>query len=196
MKESQDLSHERLSQLNENDYALSDELVSRVMSPALVIYADKVEHNVQAMLNYIVYGVMVDAGVRYFKCSTVREARCLLTVLAGRAVTDADLLIAYPLQGPSLTAAGELATAYQDTRISVLSEDPLHVIQVPKNLSIFIDINPEMNRTGIPLNDYESIHAVAKAAGDRFRGLHFYDGHIHDDTATDRQTGSHALSGY
>lgn len=213
MKESQDLSHERLSQLNENDYALSDELVSRVMTPALVIYADKVEHNVQAMLDYMggdasrwrphlkttkspyVYGVMVDAGVRYFKCSTVREARCLLTVLAGRAVTDADLLIAYPLQGPSLTAAGELATAYPDTRISVLSEDPLHVIQVPKNLSIFIDINPEMNRTGIPLNDYESIHAVAKAAGDRFRGLHFYDGHIHDDNATDRQTASHALYG-
>ena len=213
MQAFQDLSSERLSKLDAADYALSDELVSRIMTPALIIYADKVEHNVQAMLAYMggdasrwrphlkttkspyVYGVMVDAGVRYFKCSTVREARCLLTVLAGRAVTDADLLIAYPLQGPSLAVAGELATAYPNTNISVLSEDPLHVAQIPKNLSIFIDINPEMNRTGIPLNNYESIRAVANAAGNRFRGLHFYDGHIHDDNAAKRQAASHSLYG-
>lgn len=211
MKASQDLSGERLSKLNQTDYALSDDLVSRVMTPALIIYADKVEHNVRAMLAYMggdasrwrphlkttkspyVYGVMVDAGVRYFKCSTVREARCLLKVLAGRAVKNADLLIAYPLQGPSLAVVGELADEFPATRLSVLSEDPAHVAQIPKNLGVFIDINPEMNRTGIPLNDYESIHAVAKVSGDRFRGLHFYDGHIHDDNAAERQSASHAL---
>ena len=207
----QDLSNERLSTLNEADYALSDELLSRVMTPALIIYADKVEHNVQAMLAYMggdasrwrphlkttkspyVYGVLLDAGVRYFKCATVREARCLLTVLAERDVTDADLLIAYPLQGPSLTVAGDLAAEFPATRLSVLSEDPLHVPQVPENLGIFVDINPEMNRTGIPLKDYQSIGAVAKAAGERFRGLHFYDGHIHDDNAAERRAASHAL---
>ena len=92
MQRSRDLSHERLSKLDLADYVLSDELVSRIMSPALIIYADKVEHNIQAMLAYMggdasrwrphlkttkspyVYGVMVDAGVRYFKCSTVRPA--------------------------------------------------------------------------------------------------------------------------
>jgi D-serine deaminase-like pyridoxal phosphate-dependent protein len=136
---------------------------------------------------------MIDAGVRYFKCATVREARCLLTVLEEREVTGADLLIAYPLQGPSLTVAGDLAAEFPATHLAVLSEDPLHVPQVPQNLGIFVDINPEMNRTGIPLTDYQSISAVAEAAGERFRGLHFYDGHIHDDNAAERCTASHAL---
>lgn len=207
----QDLSGERLSILNEADYALPADLVSQVMTPALIIYADKVEHNVQAMLTYMggdasrwrphlkttkspyVYGVLVDAGVRYFKCATVREARCLLAVLDERGVSDADLLIAYPLQGPSLAVAGDLAAAFPATRLSVLSEDPLHVPQIPNNLGVFVDVNPEMNRTGIPLANYQSINAVAKAAGERFRGLHFYDGHIHDDIAAERRAAAHAL---
>jgi D-serine deaminase-like pyridoxal phosphate-dependent protein len=211
MQTPQDLSGERLSTLNEADYALSDELVSRVMTPALIIYADKVEHNIQAMLDYMggdasrwrphlkttkspyVYGMLIDAGVRNFKCATVREARCVLDVIAERGVTDADVLIAYPLQVPALTAAGDLAIEFPETRLSVLSEDPLHIPQIPQNLGIFIDINPEMNRTGIPLNDYQSISEVAKAAGERFRGLHFYDGHIHDDNAEQRRDASHAL---
>ena len=211
MQTPQDLSGERLSTLNEADYALSDELVSRVMTPALIIYADKVEHNIQAMLDYMggdasrwrphlkttkspyVYGMLIDAGVRNFKCATVREARCVLDVIAERGVSDADVLIAYPLQGPALKVAGELAVEFPKTRLSVLSEDPLHVPQIPQNLGIFIDINPEMNRTGIPLNDYQSIREVAKAAGERLRGLHFYDGHIHDDNAEERRAASHAL---
>ena len=211
MQAFQDLSGERLSKLNEADYALPEELVSRIMTPALIIYADKVEHNVKAMLDYMegdtarwrphlkttkspyVYGVLIEAGVRHFKCATVREARCLLKVLAQHDVTNADLLIAYPLQGPALDVAATLATAFPETRLSVLSEDPLHVLQVPQNLSIFVDINPEMNRTGIPLTDYQSIKAVAQEAGDRFRGLHFYDGHIHDDSAEGRRKASHLL---
>lgn len=211
MQTLQDLSAERLSTLRKTDYALSDELVARVMTPALVIYADKVNHNVQAMLAYVggdatrwrphlkttkspyVYGVLVDAGVRHFKCATVREARCILDVLTGRGVTGADLLIAYPLQGPALTVAGDLAATFPATRLSVLSEDPLHVSQVPQNLGIFVDINPGMNRTGVPLAEYQNISAVAKAAGERFRGLHFYDGHVHDDSAAERRAVTHAL---
>ena len=206
-----DLGNERLCTLNAADYALSDELLSRLMTPALIIYAEKVEHNVQAMLAYMggdasrwrphlkttkspyVYGVLVDAGVRHFKCATSREARCLLTVLTERGVADADLLIAYPLQGPSLTVAGDLASEFPSTRLSVLSEDPLHVSEVPENLGIFVDINPGMNRTGVPLEDYESINAVAEAAGERFRGLHFYDGHIHANNAAERRAASQAL---
>lgn len=208
---SKDLSEERLSTLDAADYALPDELLSRIMTPALVIYADKVEHNIQAMLSYMggnasrwrphlkttkspyVYGLLIDAGVRHFKCATVREAGCLLDVLAKRGISDADLLIAYPLQGPALSVAGELAETFPSTHISVLSEDPEHIAQIPHTLGIFVDVNPQMNRTGIPLTDYQSIHTVAQAAGKRFRGLHFYDGHIHDEAAAQRREASHAL---
>ena len=207
----EDLSHERLSNLNEADYALSDALVGRIMTPALIVYADKVDHNVQAMLTYMggdasrwrphlkttkspyVYGVLVDAGVRHFKCATVREARCMLSVLSERDVTNADLLIAYPLQGPSLAVAGDLANEFPQTKLSVLSEDVAHAEGVPRNLGIFVDINPGMNRTGVPLAKYRHISEVAKAGGERFCGLHFYDGHIHDDTADARRVITHAL---
>lgn len=211
MQAVKDLSGERLTRLAVGDYALPDDLIARVMTPALVIYADKVECNIQAMLAYMggdtarwrphlkttkspyVYGLLVDAGLRHFKCATLREARCLLAVLAERGVMDADLLIAYPLQWPALTVAGELALEFPATRLSVLSEDVVHAQEMPQHLGIFVDINPGMNRTGIPSDKTAQIIAVAQAAGERFRGLHFYDGHVHNTEATTRRAVSHAL---
>lgn len=206
-----DLSDDRLNQLLPADYQLPEALIARLLTPALIIYADKVRHNVQSMLAYMdgdpsrwrphlkttkspyVYGVLVDAGVRHFKCATVREARCLLRVLAERDVKDADLLIAYPLQGPALAVAGSLAEEFPHTRVAVLSEDPWHVTRIPTPLGVFVDINPGMNRTGVQLADHAGVAAVASAAGERFRGLHFYDGHVHADNAGARREVAHAL---
>jgi len=45
-----------------------------------------------------------------------------------------------------------------------------------------------MDRTGIPARDAERVLAVARAAGDRLRGLHWYDGHQHDADLAARRT--------
>jgi len=37
-----------------------------------------------------------------------------------------------------------------------------------------------MNRTGVPMEDVGAIQAIAQRAGERFFGLHFYDGHVRD----------------
>jgi D-serine deaminase-like pyridoxal phosphate-dependent protein len=44
-----------------------------------------------------------------------------------------------------------------------------------------------MNRTGVPIENEPSILEVARAAGERFRGVHFYDGHIHGEDAVERR---------
>jgi D-serine deaminase-like pyridoxal phosphate-dependent protein len=47
-------------------------------------------------------------------------------------------------------------------------------------VGLFIDVNPGMDRTGMPLYRPDDVLAVAQAiggAGLRFAGLHYYDGH-------------------
>lgn len=210
MSESDTLRTERLARLSVHDYALPDDLTRRLSSPSLVIYEEKVARNVQTILGHVngdasrwrphlkttktgvVYSMLVAAGIRHFKCATVREASLLLGVIDAAGVTDADLLIAYPLQGPSLLAAGRLVDAHPATRISILSEDPAHVSNVSAALGIFVDVNAGMHRTGIPVDQHARIVSVARAAGERFRGVHAYDGHIHDATADERRRHAHA----
>lgn len=201
----------RLAGIDVDDYALAPDVLARLMSPALVVYMDKVRDNVARMLRYMdgdatrwrphlkttkipqVYALLVEAGLRNFKCATLREARCMLEVLRTAGVQGADLLIAYPLQGPSLPGAARLAAEFAETRLSVLSEDAQHAAAVPAALGVFVDVNPGMNRTGIPLAEAETIAAVARAAGPRWRGVHAYDGHIHDADAAGRRHSAHGV---
>ena len=205
------ISAPRLAELSVADYRLDEETLARVFSPALVVYEEKVRRNVARMIDYMdgdpsrwrphlkttkipeVYAMLVDAGVRSFKCATVREAECMLGVLAEREVVGADLLIAYPMQGPAIRRASALAGQFADTAVSILSEDPSHASGIPAELGIFVDVNPGMNRTGIPLAEPERIIATARAAGSRFRGIHFYDGHIHDERAAERRVAVHGI---
>lgn len=201
----------RLSRLRAGDYALDSDALARILSPALVVYQDKVERNVARVLEYMggdplrwrphlkttkipeVYALLVDAGLRSFKCATVREAECMLRVLAERGVEDADLLIAYPLQGPALQRAAQLASLYPDTALSVLSEDPVHATGIAPALGVYVDVNPGMNRTGIPMTQAQRIQAVVRAAGQQHRGVHFYDGHIHQESAAARRRAAHDI---
>lgn len=201
----------RLARLAIDDYMLDPALMDRLMTPALVVYENKVQANVARMLEYAggdpgrwrvhlkttkipeVYAMLVAAGLRAFKCATVREAQCMLEVLEQAPVTNADLLIAYPMQGPSLRRAASLAARFSNTRISVLSEDAEHARAVADVLGVFVDVNPGMHRTGIGMDEVARILEVARAAGSRFRGVHFYDGHIHDATSQQRRDAAHAL---
>ena len=187
------------------DYALPASITKRLFSPALVVFLDHVRANVQQMLEYlggeptrwrphvkttktpVIWRELVNAGVRHFKCATPREAEWLVKLLLEMAVEGADVLVAYPLLSPNIDKIERLAKAHPGVRLSVLSEAPAHATSVPADLGVFIDINPHMNRTGIPMADRAGIEAVARAAGSRFRGLHFYDGHVRDDEAAVRQ---------
>lgn len=190
------------AQLDDAPYQLSDELIAALQTPALVVYMDRVRENVQRILAIVggadrwrphlkttkipdVWTELLRAGVRHFKCATTREAALMLDVAAafGERV---DLLVAYPHRGPSLRRLGELA-ADTPSDVSVLCEDAALIADVPGSLGVFVDLNPGMNRTGVPLGDLKEVAAIARGAGERFRGLHFYDGHVHQQDLEQRR---------
>lgn len=202
----------RFHSLDPADYRLPDGTLETLLSPALVIYLDKVRDNLQRLIACAggnrdrlrphlktsklprVWARLVAAGLRNFKCATVREAACMLAVLDREASGEAaDLLVAYPHVAPALTRLGELASRHPDTRLSVLAEDPDLVPHIPPRLGIFIDLNPGMNRTGVPMADTDTIARIAERAGPRFRGLHHYEGHIDRGTPSERRSRCFAL---
>ena len=196
----------RFKYLEVDDYELPADLGDRVISPALGVYLDKVRENLRRVIAHAsgradrwrphvkttkipeVFMEMARAGVRHFKCATTREAQHLLHVVDHEGIRGADLLLAYPLVGPSLRRLAHLARTHANSRVSVLCEDPAAVASIPPELSIFVDVNSGMNRTGVPIEDESSILEIARVAGERFRGIHFYDGHIHGDDAVDRRS--------
>jgi D-serine deaminase-like pyridoxal phosphate-dependent protein len=181
--------------LDARTYALAPELVERLLTPALVVYLDRVRANARRVIELTggadrwrphvktsklpaVQAELVRAGVRCFKCATTREALELVRVLRSEAVRDADVLVAYPLVGPGLARLGELAERFPEAAVSVLCEDAESVRHVPAPVSVFADLDVGMRRTGLDASRTDELVALARRAGERFRGVHAYEGHV------------------
>lgn len=196
---------------------LPTELQERTLSPALVVCLETVRHNITTVLSMVggdadrwrphlkttklppVWRELLLAGVRQVKCATLREASLFLATArefhdGGDAdASPIDILLAYPLVGPALARLGELARRNPWARVSVLVECEEAVAEVPEGVGLFVDVNPGMDRTGIPAHQIESILRTAEIAAGRFRGLHFYDGHLHDRALPERHAAAAPL---
>lgn len=168
-------------------------------SPALVIYPERVRKNIGILISTIddvkrlrphikthksseVTKMMLQAGITKFKCATIAEAEMLATSGAP------DVLLAYQPVGPKARRLAELASKFPGTKFSCLvdnTETARHIAAVfektSASLSVYIDLNVGMNRTGIisehAMKLYEecfSLHGI------KIEGLHAYDGHIRD----------------
>ena len=174
-------------------------------SPALVIDLAAVRHNIQQVRAWLPEGdlarwrphvktlkvaapqaELIRAGVRHFKCATTREAAVLLNVAAAEG-EPIDLLVAYPHVQPALGHLADLARRHPEARLSVLCEHPDHLLAVPDELGVFIDVNLGMDRTGVAPEALDLIIPIARAAGERYRGLHGYEGHVHAGPASARR---------
>lgn len=202
----------RLARLDPADYALDEAIAERLFSPALVVHLDRVRENLRRVLAHMqgdaarwrphlkttklpeVWRELLRAGVRSFKCATTREARVFAELAAAERVAGVDLLVAYPLVGPALGELGRIAEDRRGVAFSVLCEDALAVDEVPARVGVFADLDPGMHRTGVALSQREGVLDLARAAGPRFRGLHFYDGHRHEADLAER--GRLAFAGY
>lgn len=180
--------------LDAGAYVLDPALDERLPTPALVVFMDLVRANVARVIELCggqpdrwrphlkttktpaVWAELFAAGVRQFKCATPLEAELLLET-AAELGERADLLVAFPHVGPNLERLGRLAERFGDQALSVLVETPEAAQRAPAALGLAVDLNPGMDRTGIPLDDVERFWATCNAAGDRLRALHFYDGH-------------------
>ncbi|HLU40246.1 MAG TPA: alanine racemase [Planctomycetota bacterium] len=172
-------------------------------TPCLLVDLAAVRANVAAMLRMLdgdvarwrphvktckvpeVLDVLLAAGVTHFKCATTREA----AVLLGRQSAGIDLLVAMAHRGANLARVATLAEAFPGHRVALLTESPEHAAEVraaSARLGLFVDLDPDWGRSGIPLDDHERIAATVRAAGDALRGLHCYEGHLRADAATRR----------
>lgn len=182
--------------------------LDEVLTPALVVYPEIVASNIARTLHLLggdanrwrahiktaklayTLGMLVERGVRNFKCATTLE---LLTACRNGA---ADVLLAYPVVGANAQRVLEIADQFPGVRVSVLAENEEQVRQWRQSaLGIFLDINPGMNRTGIEQTDVSRLVNLAgavKQVGLEFRGLHYYDGQYGATAEPERTAATHA----
>jgi D-serine deaminase-like pyridoxal phosphate-dependent protein len=190
---------------NTSWYTIVD--TEKLNTPALVIYPQRVKHNIDLIISTIKdverlrphvktckaaepVLMMLEAGITKFKCATVAEAEMLGSVKAP------DVLLAYPIVGASVQRFLELIKTFPETLFSCLvdhqtSAQLLNDAASAQNLSVlvYIDLNVGMNRTGTsPAKATNLYEFCALKEALTPAGLHAYDGHIHEaDFETRRQ---------
>ena len=173
--------------------------IQQLDSPALVVFPDIVKRNINQLVSSIddvsrlrphikthkcteVVKLLQSVGIQKFKCATIAEAELL-----GMSFAE-DVLLAYQPNEAKLLRLISLIKQYPKTHFSCLIDsistgEMMNRIAQNSNLklSIYIDLNVGMNRTGIlPENALELFLALQKMPFLQVQGLHAYDGHIHD----------------
>lgn len=184
---------EREIQLGDAEaYRLRNE--HRLFTPALLVYPDIVAANIAATIRLFggdanrwrahvksaklpsVMRQLVDAGVDHLKCATALELRTACEAGAR------DALLAYPAVGRAIERVRSVAREHPAVSVSALVECEEAVERWRgTGVGLFVDVNPGMDRTGIPDTAVDRVLATVTAvirAGLEFRGVHYYDGHI------------------
>lgn len=172
--------------------------VEEIDTPALIVFREIVEKNIRETLKQIddvsrlrphvkthkspdVTRLLMKQGVSKFKCATIAEAEMLGECGAK------DVLLAYQPAGPKIDRFLNLMEKFPQTSFSCLVDQLVTAAEIAEEavkremiVSVFVDINSGMNRTGI-LPDktaLELVRTIVGIPGLRFEGLHVYDGHI------------------
>jgi len=185
-------------------YRISD--VDLLDTPVLVVYPDRVKENIRLAVEMVgdaaflrphvkthkspeTTRLMLEAGIRHFKCATIAEAEML--ALAGAP----DVLLAYQPIGPKVSRLASLIRKYGGTKFACLIDNlaaaaAMATVYADAGLTVpvWIDLNVGMDRTGIsPGPDALQLYKESqKLKGIVVAGLHAYDGHIRDSNLAER----------
>jgi D-serine deaminase-like pyridoxal phosphate-dependent protein len=176
------------------------ENIDELDTPALVVYPDRVRQNIVRAVGMVgdaarlrphvkthkspaVTRLMLDAGIRRFKCATIAEAEMLAAAGAP------DILLAYQPVGPKVGRLVQLIRQYPASTFSCLIDHPDAAAAMSKVFGaaglvvpVYLDLNVGMDRTGIaPGPEALALYQTAVGLeGINPIGLHVYDGHIRD----------------
>ena len=179
-------------------YEIKD--AENVVSPALLIYPERIDKNIQTMIGIAegteflrphikthkmaeIIKMQMHHGIHMFKCATLTEAELLAQCGAE------DILLALQPVGPNIKRFFDLMEKYPNSKFSTLVDNEASIqafaqIAASKNkkVALWLDINNGMDRTGIvPGNRaIELYQAIDKNPNLIAKGLHVYDGHIHE----------------
>ena len=174
--------------------------IEKIDSPTLIVYASRAKENIDSLIKMVggnvdqlrphvktnkiaeVCQMMMDEGIRNYKCATIAEAEMLGLLKAH------NVLIAHQLMGPKLNRLVTLIKTFPGTKFSCLVDNietatTVSKIMVQEGLSIdaYIDINIGMNRSGIMTDKATALYnACAPLPAITIIGLHCYDGHIRE----------------
>jgi D-serine deaminase-like pyridoxal phosphate-dependent protein len=178
-----------------------------VPTPALLIFPDRIEENIQRIIKAAgtadrlrphvkthkmsgVVKLMMKHGINKFKCATIAEAE-----MVGQCGAR-DILLAIQPVGPNIDRFFNLKKGFPDIKISCIVDCKEIIMQLAQTsmkenteTSVWIDINNGMNRTGISPGDeairlYQLINQLPMLNAE---GLHVYDGHIREKDIISRE---------
>lgn len=168
-------------------------------TPALVIFPNRVKSNIRKIILSInsierlrphikthktkeVCELLQNAGIHKFKCSTIAETELLASVNAK------DVLLAYQPVDVKLLRLIKIIQDYPATHFSCLVDSIFYAKKMAElasqndlTLSVYMDLNLGMNRTGItPENAFDLCEELQKLPNLKLEGFHIYDGNIRD----------------
>ncbi|MEQ7802646.1 D-TA family PLP-dependent enzyme [Pedobacter sp. ASV1-7] len=180
--------------------------INEVDSPALIIYKDRVVHNIlqiKTMINDVnrlrphvkthktteVTNLLIGEGINRFKCATIAEAE-MLGMCGAK-----DVLLAYQPTKVKLIRFINLIKKYQATSFSCLVDNKATANFISEaartnniSLSVYMDLNVGMDRTGIkPEAAYDLYYDIKTLKGVNLIGFHAYDGHIYEKDLVKRK---------
>ena len=179
---------------------------SSIATPCVLLYPDRIEENIHRMILIAgdaarlrphvkthkiteVTELQLKQGIQRFKCATLSEV-AMVARAGGR-----DILLAYPLLGPGIGQWFQLMDLYPESRLSVSVDSAAAIKELEdyakekeKKVEVFVDVDNGMHRTGIdPEGAFGLIEYMNNNRNFRFRGLHIYDGHIHETDPLERK---------
>lgn len=179
--------------------------MASIDSPALLVYAERMERNIDRALAIAkdparlrphvkthklgpIVERHVQRGILKFKCATIAEAE--MVAQAG----GTDVLLALQPVGDKIHRLLELVRRYPHALFSTLVDDAQLTgalaracAETQLTLGVWIDVDCGMGRTGIAPDRADALAAhVATFSNLELRGVHAYDGHIHELDAAQR----------
>jgi D-serine deaminase-like pyridoxal phosphate-dependent protein len=186
-------------------YWLND--TTNVISPSLLVYPDRIEKNIDTMIQMIgstaflrphikthktaeIVQMQLRQGIHKFKCATIAEAELLAQCGAQ------DILLSMQAVGANMLRFFSLMKEYPDSTFSTLVDNSHTLgefITLAKSksttVSLWMDINNGMNRTGIEVGAIalDLFKTMFESSYINTKGLHIYDGHIRDKDVNQRK---------
>lgn len=183
---------------------LDDE--TRALSPALLVYPDRVEENLRRMIARVgdparlrphikthklpqLVALQARLGITKCKCATIAEAE----VAAAHGAKE--ITVSVQLVGPNVARFLALSRAFPRVAFSTIADDPGAVAALAQaareagaTLEVLLDLDVGMARTGIAPGPaaVALYRTIATSPGLRPGGLHAYDGHIRQKDLAER----------
>ena len=176
------------------------ENTATIVTPTLVVYPDRIEKNIQLMVEMTgtperlrphikthktreIIEMQMAYGIHKFKCATIAEAELL-----GQCGAK-DILVAIQPVGANISRFFQLMAQFPDSAFSTIVDNADIIALISEEAAslefkapLFLDLNTGMNRTGIKPGEIAAdlCQSISKDPNLIFRGLHSYDGHIRE----------------